>query len=190
MPITYTNRKGSTYYLCQAVTKTGKQRHFFAREPKDTPVEEIPAGYEVEESINGIVSLVKVRPQLIFPEELASVQSALKKNPKGRHYQAANRDKQIIIYESQVADFAGILAQIGWSVPASIVQDFSDRHAQFSPIMRFILNDSEDRIFIPQRWCFRGSIDDWINVVAPGKIDVLAEELIPILGTDEFFELY
>jgi hypothetical protein len=56
--------------------------------------------------------------------------------------------------------------------------------------MRFILNSSEGRIFIPQRWCFRGSIDDWINAGDSGKIDFLAEKLIPKLGTDEFFELY
>jgi hypothetical protein len=34
MPITYTNRKGVTYHLCRGVTKTGKPRYYFAREPK------------------------------------------------------------------------------------------------------------------------------------------------------------
>jgi|GEM_PF-3959171 len=34
MPISYTNRKGSTLYLCQGTTKTGKVRYYFAREPK------------------------------------------------------------------------------------------------------------------------------------------------------------
>jgi len=41
MPITYTNRKGLTCYLCKSVTKTGKPRYYFAREPEDEPVEEI-----------------------------------------------------------------------------------------------------------------------------------------------------
>jgi hypothetical protein len=45
MSYTYTNRKGSTYYLCQANTKTGKTRYYFAGEPKATPVENIPVGY-------------------------------------------------------------------------------------------------------------------------------------------------
>ncbi len=56
MPITYTNRKGFTYYLCRGVTKTGKPRYYFAREPKDEPVEQIPDGYTISESVNGIVS--------------------------------------------------------------------------------------------------------------------------------------
>ena len=47
MSITYTNRKGRTYYLCQGVTKTGKPRYYFAREPRDTVLEELPGGYEI-----------------------------------------------------------------------------------------------------------------------------------------------
>jgi len=42
MTITYTNRKGVTYHLCQGVTKTGKPRYYFARQPKGEPVPEIP----------------------------------------------------------------------------------------------------------------------------------------------------
>jgi hypothetical protein len=39
--VTYTNRKGRTYYLCQGTTKTGKPRYYFAREPKDELLDEI-----------------------------------------------------------------------------------------------------------------------------------------------------
>ena len=191
MSYTYTNRKGSTYYLCQTNTKTGKKRYIFTREPLiATPVDEIPAGYQVEESVNGIVSLVKTRPQLILPEELVSVEAALKKHPQGHQYRAAIKRNQIIIYESQGTDLVGILAQMGWTTPAGLEQKFMERHAQFSPIMRFSLNSTKDRTFNPQRWCFRGSVDDWITIGSPDKIDLLAEKLIPTLGTDDFYELY
>ena len=46
------------------MTKTGKPRYYCPREQKDEPVEEIPAGYEIEESVNAIVSLVKTRPAI------------------------------------------------------------------------------------------------------------------------------
>ena len=39
MAYSYTNRKGSPYYLCQVNTKTGRMRYYFAREPKATTVE-------------------------------------------------------------------------------------------------------------------------------------------------------
>jgi hypothetical protein len=190
MAYSYTNRKGSTYYLCQLETKTGKMRYYFAREPKATPVDKIPAGYQVDESVNGVVSLVKVRPQLILPEELACVETNLKKHLEGHKYRAVIRNNQIVICESQGSDYAEILIQLGWNASESPDHKFREHNAQYSPIMRFILNSSEGRIFIPQRWCFRGSIDDWINAGDSGKIDFLAERLIPKLGTDEFFELY
>ncbi len=49
MAVTYTNRKGVTFYLCQGMTKSGKTRYFFAREPKGEPVEQIPGGYVIRE---------------------------------------------------------------------------------------------------------------------------------------------
>jgi len=52
MTFTRTNRKDVTFCLCRHVTKTGKPRYFFAREPdKGEPVEAIPEGYEVVESV-------------------------------------------------------------------------------------------------------------------------------------------
>ena len=190
MAYSYTNRKGSIYYLCQAYTKTGKIRFYFAREPKAIPVDKIPTGYQVQESVNGIVSLVKAHPQLILPRELASVEAAVKKHPQGHRYRAAIKKNQIVIYERQGSDFTEIFAHIGLTAPKSIGQEFEERYAHYSPIMRFILDSIEGRIFIPQRWCFLGSIGDWINAGNSGKIEFLAEKLIPKLGTDEFYELY
>ena len=83
MPVTYTNRKGTTYFLCKGTTKTGKPRYFFAREPKGEAINAIPEGYQIEESVNGIVSLAKDRPRLIAPEETTAVEAALKRHPKG-----------------------------------------------------------------------------------------------------------
>ena len=59
MAVTYTNRKDTTYFLCRGVTKTGKTRYFFAREPQNESVEKVPEEYEISESVNGVISLVK-----------------------------------------------------------------------------------------------------------------------------------
>ena len=72
MPINYTNRKGQTYTLYRGQTKSGKPRYYFGREGQSQgeEVTEIPAGYTISESVNGVVSLVKDkdRPSLIQPE--------------------------------------------------------------------------------------------------------------------------
>jgi hypothetical protein len=73
---------------------------------------------------------------------------------------------------------------------AGRIQVEMDRYTQYTPVMRFILEDAEGRIFVAQRWCYRGSIDDWIYVSHSGKIEALAKKLVSKLGTDDFYELY
>ena len=191
MSITYTNRKGFKYFLNKSVTKTGKPRYYFAREQKNEPVDEVPLGYEIEESVNGIVSLVKFRPKLILYEESACVEDRLERNPKARNYRVAVKDKQIIVYEKIGSDLSPLL---GFFTSAGMdqnrLQERMEASAQYSPVMRFILDDQETREFHAERWCYRGSIDDWIHVYRSGKIDHLAKQLIPVLGTDDFFELF
>jgi hypothetical protein len=38
--------------------------------------------------------------------------------------------------------------------------------------------------------CYLGSIDDWIDVGPADRLELLAGDMIPRLGTDSFFELY
>jgi hypothetical protein len=196
MPVTYTNRKGHTYYLCQGMTKTGKIRYYFAREPRDEVPDQVPEGYRISESVNGVVSLVKDRPQLILPQEVASVEATLKRHPKGRDYRVAVQKNQIIIYERlgpDVETLSGIFGELS-PLPSDIVkrlvQEQLDIMAHFGPIMRFILVDPQERTFRAERWSYFGVIDDWIDTGDSGKLDILARRLISKLGTDDFFELF
>ncbi len=64
MAFSFTNSKGTTYYLHgkTTTTKTGKQRtlYFFAKEVKpEGALDAVPAGYEVSESKNGLPVLKK-----------------------------------------------------------------------------------------------------------------------------------
>ncbi len=64
MAFSFTNSKGTTYYLHgkTTITKTGKQRtlYFFAKEVKpEGALDIVPAGYEVSESKNGLPVLKK-----------------------------------------------------------------------------------------------------------------------------------
>lgn len=196
MPVVYTNRKGNIYYLCQGTTRTGKVRYFFARQPKDDSPDQIPEGYRINESVNGVVSLVKDRPPLILPQEIASIEAALGRHPKGRDYRMAVQKKQIVIYErlGPDAELLGAIFGEFSPLPPGImrkrVQEQLDKTARFSPVMRFILVDSEDRRFKAERWSYFGDIDDWIDIGETDRLDRLARRLIPKLGSDDFFELF
>jgi len=189
MPITYANRKGVIYHLCQTLTKTGKPRYVFAREPKGKPLEEIPEGWCISESVNGVVSLVKDRPGKILPEE-----AAVERHPKSRSYRVAVKRDRIEVYERQGADAEEVvtgLFGIGFGTQRQIekVRDILES-AQFTPVLRFILVDAEQRTFRVERMCYRSSVDGWLDVHQWGPVDRLAREWIPKLGTDAFFGVF
>ncbi len=198
MPISYTNRKGMTYTLHRGQTKTGKPRYYFARadQGQDEPVTELPAGYTISESVNGVVSLVKERPALILPEEVAAVEKAVKRHPEARRYRVAVKGKRIEVYEQVGPDYNELVSGLripGLSRPglAEELRALEDRHAQFTPVLRFTLLDPQQRRFGSERWCYRSSIDGWLELHGrTGPAAELAKVLIPTLGTDEFFELW
>ena len=200
MPVSYTNRKGQTYTLYRGQTKTGKPRYYFGRagQSQGEPVTELPAGFTISESINGIVSLVKDRPSLIQPEEVAAVEEAVKEHPEARRYRIATKHDYIEIYEQVSPDLDALLKELQtaqwWNSSLDLrLQSFEvERSTQYTPVLRFTLLDPTQRWFGAKRMCYRSSIDGWLELrqTGPGPVVELARELIPTLGTDQFFELW
>jgi hypothetical protein len=157
MPITYTNRKGFTYTLCRGTTKTGKPRYYFAREPKDEPVEQLPEGYTISESVNGVVSLSKAQPLQLHEDEINAVKRVVAQHPKSHKYRVNVRPKRIEIYESVGPDAEALIADFGQLLPIlpgtthRLAADLA-RHAQFTPVLRFTLID-EARAPLKPRAC-------------------------------------
>ena len=50
--------------------------------------------------------------------------------------------------------------------------------------------DLERRLFAPERFCFRGSVDDWISVGEPDSIKKLAGKYLKHLGQESMYELF
>ncbi|MBI4488529.1 MAG: hypothetical protein HY694_05550 [Deltaproteobacteria bacterium] len=198
MSLTYTNRKGQTYYLCQGLTKTGKSRYYFAREPKGVLASTIPDGYQVQENVNGIVSLAKTRPMVLSEEEINTVAMALQKHPNTSAYRMESKAKQITIYERMGTGLIALASTLTVELGIGNVlgndrkrrlQEEEHRFGQFTPIMRFLLVDDQRRLFTAQRMCFRGSMEGWRSIEYNKSIAKLASGLIPTLGTEAFFEL-
>jgi hypothetical protein len=192
--ITYTNRKNVTYTLCKGVTKTGKPRYFFAREPQGEPVEAIPEGYEIRESVNGVVSLAKVRPGHILAEEVAAVEAAIQRHPRGCNYRVDVKPDRIDIYELVGGGMDAVLAVFDDVLSPELLAEIRadrERHGQYTAVMRFILADEERHLFRAQRMCYRSSVDGWLPLynIGTAPIAQLARRLVPTLGTDAFFEL-
>jgi hypothetical protein len=65
------------------------------------------------------------------------------------------------------------------SLPAS--------YRNYMKVVRFTLEDEKKRTFRVQRWCFRGSIDGWIDLWASGsdgKLSDLVKRYGPHIGQE------
>ncbi len=195
MAVIYTNRKGKEYILCAGKTKTGKPRYFFAREPKGEVLESIPDGYEISESVNGIVSLSKSKPKLITDEELGIIEQSVNVHPEKHTLKVKRKGNRIIIYEGvgmDMGDLADILInELGVRPSArQSLLDLDQSHRQFTAVMRFTLLDKVERLFDAERMCYRGSVDDWLLIGTWEFLTDCAANFIPALGTDRFYQLY
>jgi hypothetical protein len=202
MPVNYTNRKGLHYTLYKGETKTGKPRYYFGRtdqsQGQGEPVAELPPGFTISESVNGIVSLIKDRPSSILPEEVAAVEEALKVHPEARQYRIAVRHNMIEIYEQISPNFETVLDELQYSLQsdpslADRLRYEEERYAHFTPVLRFTLVNPTQRWFSVKRMYYgEEGTDSWLELKQTGLRPVaeLAHELTPTLGTDQFFELW
>ena len=59
----------------------------------------------------------------------------------------------------------------------------------YSPMMQFVLNDAQTREFVVQRWCFLGSVDDWISLSSSTDLNELVKKYGRHLGKESFYDL-
>lgn len=74
-------------------------------------------------------------------------------------------------------------------LPSDRVRDLDERLSHFSPVLRFILVDPQERTFHVERMTYTG-MGGWRRLYSySGDIKELAPRLIPALGTHRFFEI-
>lgn len=191
MPITYVNRKDQTYYLHQGTTKTGKPKYYFSMKAEGNLAASIPAGYEIYENPDARVFLRKQRPKLIKDVEIAIVERAVRKGSEVEYFLVdVKKDAIIVLVAVQDVDvLQGLVSYMEPSRRASAEQEIL-RSITYSPELRFVLEDREKRVFITERYCYFGSVDDWIEIGTPGKLEKLAKKYIRHLGKDSLYGLY
>ncbi len=185
MTVTHVNRKRDTYYLHAGKTKRGKPRYWFSTKVDGDLVEAIPEGYEVYENPDAQVFLRKIVPQLVTPAEIAAVKQGLERHAPGQNCLVDVRGNEIVIHHAE--RIALDLDRFG--IARTELPTFNQRYMK---VMRFTLADEKARTFRVQRWCFRGSIDRWIDLWesrSEGKLSDLVKRFCAHIGQESFFEL-
>jgi hypothetical protein len=158
--VQHVNRKGDTYYLHQSRTKTGKPKYFFSKKSEGELCGQLPNGFETYENPRGQVFCRRTEPKLITEREIKVVQEAIRNC--GKQFSAAVdvKGKDVIVYEGE------------------------------HPCLKFTLCDDDKRLFTPSRWCYLGSIDDWILLFdGPKPLSELARNYCRHIGEESLFEL-
>jgi hypothetical protein len=190
MAIEYTNRKRKKYYLHQGVTKTGNPKYFFSLQPDGDLVDEIPVGYEIYENPNAQVFLRKTPPQVITLAEIETVKKGINQYARVNNPIVDVKKNAIIIYLcDQDAEFIEQSAVTVSGRTPDKIRSIVEQSLSYSPVMQFVLEDLEKREFVVQRWCFLGSVDDWISLDESSDLAALVQQYSPHLGQDSFFDL-
>ena len=188
MAFIHTTRRGTAYYLHTGPKRGGGVQHFLSTKKKGTLAAALPEGFEIYETVNGLAFLRRKRPSAIRDEELAVVRGELAKHRGPMLHEIEVTGGVIVIHEAEGAQ--DHWRALGALRPGIDLAALTRQFAQFMPVMRFALHDEERRLFAPERYCFRGSVDDWISIGETAAITALARKFIPHLGKDTFYELY
>jgi hypothetical protein len=192
VPITHTNAKGKTYYLHQGTTKTGKPKYYFAMESNGALAESIPAGFEIYENPNAQVFLRRIPPKVITDEERQVVEDGMRKYAEVQDYKIDVKGNAIVVYtaDQDIETLAGLFKDI-YPDPTTNPQlrTLLRNEIHYSPMLQFLLEDAQRRLFTAQRYCFVGSIDDWIDI-GYGPLPTLVKRYVKHLEKESYFDLY
>ncbi len=191
MTIEYVNRKGQKYYLHQGTTKTGKPKYFFSMKTEGTLVKIIPDGFEIYENPNAQVFLRTVQPKIITDEEIATVEKGMKELSKLQNFKIDVKKDTVYVYtaDQEKKELVEIFSSFSFATNENIVRSVNNC-LSYSSMLRFVLFDEDKRIFTAERFCFLGSIDDWIDIGLPNTLQNLVKKYVKHLGRDSFYELH
>ncbi len=186
---THENRLGSTYYLHEGRTKTGKPRYFFAKTLGEGTRSKVPEGFEVSESINGVVSIRRKTTGApgVTDEDVKLIDTAVARQRHLQGFMVRVVGSAIVIFEphprpSELRDFA---QRLGVEPRASSFVAERMKRAQYAPIMKF---EREGAGYVVLRMTFRGK-GGWSWPLGAGKLEGLAVRFVPIIGKEAFFDL-
>lgn len=189
MPLQYTNSKKQRYYLHLGKTKKGNPRYYFSMKETGELVDSIPFGYDIYENPNAQVFLRKIQPKEIFDDEKAIVEAGIKKYTDLKYYKIDIKKKSITLFiADQDVDY--LIETMKDFNPHNFCEEIILGSVHYLPIMQFILVDKEKRLFITKRYCFLGSIDDWIEIGQVSSLEKLTKRYLKHLGCDSYFELF
>lgn len=192
MPKSFKNSKGKAYFIKSKLTKKGNTTYYMTKKEEESCLDEIPEGYEVVEKYDSGLLFVRKKQQSLFSlKEINSIKTSLDHNKSLVDYRVSINGKEIAIYtveketndriaESPLSSFFKMAQSNQYK---SAWQNFEER-------MKVIIRKNKSgKEFEVKRFCYRGSVDDWITVGVESDIAEVGKRYLIHLGKESYYEL-
>lgn len=184
--LSYTNRKGKTYFFREVEGKRGKQIVCSTKE-SESDLSTIPDTHEIVERPNGQVSCRVKMASDILPEEIALARERCPKLVrKGVETVVEVKKKELLIHsrefselEEFVRNFAGIRHGAFDALAARV---------PFEAVLRFELVDEKNRTFAAHRRCWIGGASDWL-FLGEGTLSAMLKKYVVHIEKESFYNL-
>ena len=185
MPKAYTNRKGKTYYIRQRMTKTGKKSYVMTLKESEECVNRVPKGYEVHEIPASAQMVIRKKLPMEYDlKELHLIKSVLKQNKSIVDFKLDTRGKEIVIHAAEVKE-SSFLSQFG----NFSGQEIKGLMTNYEAAMKLIKTGNESNEYAIQRYCYRGSVEDWITIGMSSDLKKMLEKYTYHIGKESYYEL-
>jgi hypothetical protein len=150
----------------------------------------IPEGFEIYETPNAQVFLRRIPPKIITDEERQVVEDGMRQYASVQDYKIDVRGNAIEIHTAHQDSetFSEMFTRARPDLDQTKIAAFVAQVVHYSPMMQFLLEDAPRRTFTAQRYCFIGSIDDWIDI-GHGTLTSLLKRYVKHLGKESYFDL-
>lgn len=202
--LTYTNRKGDTYYFCRKAGKGGGEQIVASTKKSKDSLTDLPRGMEIAETPNGKVFCRKKLKSLIQKAELNAIKKWIPKLRKQAMVAVELKEKEIVVHSSEIPKLPGFNTdkfvdaavrklppeerKLAEKMMAQRQNELLNQIVQYTPAVKFELQDAENRTFALFRMCHISAMVEWMYLDS-GTLDELAQRIMPTLETDEFFEI-
>ena len=190
MAVTWKNRKEDIYYLHEGRTKTGKHKYYFSKSDKEMIANDIPDGYEIYENPNAHVFLRKKLISLIKDDELNFVEKGVRQYAGLINYIVDRKERTLTVFlPDQNLEGLKPDSQRFALISTEKLNNIFDKFLTYSPMLRFTLENEDQREFMVKRFCFLGSIDNWIYLESSSSLKDMVKKYCKYLGKESFFDL-
>ena len=196
---TYQNRRGDTYFAHVKQTKTGALTYYAAKTRDAAKAAVLPTEFEFYENPTTAVSIRRKLVSDVTDVEHKAVSLAVDALcTVALDTVKLDRTKSSLVVWLAGEPFTERDEADGMAPnKAAFPMRFASarlRQMQFMAVLRFTPVSPREtkaqatRQFFAERYCWRGSVDDWLPI-GSGSLNQLLGNFIPHLGKDSFYEL-